>query len=81
LPTHQKKNFARSDQKNFGGSITALLADIKSSTALMEKLDQEEARAISDLVLQLMMDAVHRYNGYVVQGSRCVKRCAAGAAR
>jgi len=32
---------------------------------LIEGLDPEEARAIIDLTLQLMMDAVHRYEGYV----------------
>src|SRR4030095_12397476 len=30
-------------------------------------LDPEEARAIIDPALQLMMDAVHRYEGYVAQ--------------
>src|SRR4029453_6292827 len=30
-------------------------------------LDSEEARAIIDPALQLMMDAVHRYDGYVAQ--------------
>jgi class 3 adenylate cyclase len=44
--------------------VTALFADIKGSTELMRELDPEEARAIVDPVLQLMMDAVHRYDGY-----------------
>ena len=39
----------------------------KGSTALIEGLDPEEARAIIDPALQLMMDAVHRYDGYVAQ--------------
>jgi class 3 adenylate cyclase len=47
--------------------ITALFADLKGSTALIEGLDPEEARAIIDPALQLMMDAVHRYEGYVAQ--------------
>jgi class 3 adenylate cyclase/predicted ATPase len=47
--------------------ITALFADLKGSTALIEGLDPEEARAIIDPALQLMMDAVHRYDGYVAQ--------------
>jgi class 3 adenylate cyclase len=34
---------------------------------LIEGLDPEEARAIIDPALQLMMDAVHRYDGYVAQ--------------
>jgi class 3 adenylate cyclase/predicted ATPase len=50
-------------------TVTALFADIKGSTELMEKLDPEEARAVIDPVLQLMMDAVHRYDGYVVQSA------------
>src|SRR3989442_2931284 len=48
-------------------TITALFADLKGSTALLEGLDPEEARAIIDPALQLMMDAVHRYEGYVAQ--------------
>ena len=48
-------------------TITALFADLKGSTALIEGLDPEDARAIIDPALQLMMDAVHRYDGYVSQ--------------
>src|SRR5262245_48750071 len=48
-------------------TITALFADLKGSTALIEGLDPEEARAILDPALQLMMDAVHGYDGYVAQ--------------
>ena len=48
-------------------TITALFADLKGSTALIESLDPEDARAIIDPALQLMMDAVHRYDGYVAQ--------------
>jgi len=48
-------------------TITALFADLKGSTALIEGLDPEEARAIIDPALQLMMAAVHRYEGYVAQ--------------
>src|SRR5712692_5475334 len=48
-------------------TITALFADIKGSVELMETLDPEEARGIVDPALQLMMDAVHRYEGYVTQ--------------
>src|SRR6266850_5393548 len=47
--------------------ITAVCADRKGSTALIEGLDPEEARAIIDPALQLMMNAVHRYEGYVAQ--------------
>lgn len=48
-------------------SSTALFADLKGSTALIEGLDPEAARALIDPALQLMMDAVHRYEGYVAQ--------------
>jgi class 3 adenylate cyclase len=48
-------------------TITALFADLKGSTALIEGLDPEEARAIIDPALQLMMDAVHQYDGFVAQ--------------
>ena len=48
-------------------TITALFADLKGSTALIEGLDPEDARAIIDPALQVMMDAVHRYDGYVAQ--------------
>ncbi|MGH7821172.1 MAG: AAA family ATPase, partial [Candidatus Binatia bacterium] len=47
--------------------ITALFADIKGLVELMEDLDPEEARAIVDPALRIMMDAVHHYEGYVAQ--------------
>src|SRR5215475_1121024 len=50
-------------------TITALFADIKGSMALIEDLDPEEARTIVDPALTIMMDAVHRYEGYVVQST------------
>ena len=49
--------------------VTALFADIKGSTELMRDLDPEEARAIIDPALKLMIDAAHRYDGYVVQST------------
>jgi class 3 adenylate cyclase len=50
-------------------TVTALFADIKGSTELMEDLDPEAARAIIDPALKLMIDAAHRYDGYVVQST------------
>ena len=50
-------------------TVTALFADIKGSTDLMEDLDPEEARAIVDPALKLMIDAARRYDGYVVQST------------
>src|SRR5262245_41707473 len=48
-------------------TITALFADIKGSMGLIEDLDPEEARQLVDPALHFMMDAVHRYEGYVAQ--------------
>jgi len=50
-------------------TVTALFADIKGSMELIEDLDPEEARAIVDPALKLMMEAVQRYDGYVVQST------------
>jgi class 3 adenylate cyclase/tetratricopeptide (TPR) repeat protein len=50
-------------------TVTALFADIKGSTEMMESLDPEQARAIVDPALKLMIEAVHRYDGYVVQST------------
>jgi class 3 adenylate cyclase len=50
-------------------TVTALFADIKGSMELMEDLDPEQARAIVDPALKLMMEAVHRYDGYIVQST------------
>jgi class 3 adenylate cyclase len=50
-------------------TVTALFADIKGSTELIRDLDPEEARALVDPVLRLMMGAVHRYEGYVTQST------------
>jgi class 3 adenylate cyclase len=45
--------------------VTFLFADIKGSQDLIEDLDPEEARAIFDPALKLMMEAFHHYGGYV----------------
>jgi len=50
-------------------TVTALFADIKGSTELMQDLDPEEARAVIDPALKLMIEAVRRYDGYVVQST------------
>jgi double zinc ribbon protein len=60
-------------------TVTALFADIKGSMELMEDLDPEEARAIIDPALKLMIDAVHRYDGSLCNRpamafSRCLAR-------
>jgi class 3 adenylate cyclase len=63
---------SRQSPEALGGerkTVTALFADIKGSVELMEGLDPEEARAIVDPALKLMIDAVHRYGGYIVQST------------
>jgi class 3 adenylate cyclase len=50
-------------------TVTALFADIKGSMELMQDLDPEDARAIVDPALKLMIDAVRRYDGYIVQST------------
>src|SRR6516165_5784885 len=48
-------------------TVTALFADIRGSTELMEVLDPEEAHAVVDPVLRIMVEAVHRYEGYIAR--------------
>src|SRR5215510_5703714 len=67
IRTEQAALAARGNTDGERKTITALFADLKGSTALIEGLDPEEARAIIDPALQLMMEAVHRYEGYVAQ--------------
>ncbi|MBV8361366.1 MAG: AAA family ATPase [Deltaproteobacteria bacterium] len=50
-------------------TITALFADIKGSMELIENLDPEQARNIIDPALRLMMEAIRRYGGRVVQST------------
>ena len=50
-------------------TVTALFADIKGSMDMIEDLDPEEARAIVDPALKLMIEAVQRYGGYVAQST------------
>ena len=65
LPKEADASALEGDRK----TVTALFADIKGSTELMRDLDPEEARAIIDPALKLMIDAAHRYDGYVVQST------------
>jgi class 3 adenylate cyclase len=50
-------------------TITALFADIKGSMELIENLDPEQARNIIDPALKVMMEAIQRYGGHVVQST------------
>jgi class 3 adenylate cyclase len=47
--------------------VTVLFADLKGSMELLADRDPEEARKLLDPVLELMMEAVHRYDGTVNQ--------------
>jgi class 3 adenylate cyclase/tetratricopeptide (TPR) repeat protein len=47
--------------------VTVLFADLKGSTELIRDLDPEQAQALLDPALHLMMDAVHRFEGTVNQ--------------
>ena len=58
---------ARDSAEGERKTVTHVFADLTGSTALIEGLDPEETRAIIDPALQIVMDAVHRYEGYVAQ--------------
>jgi class 3 adenylate cyclase/tetratricopeptide (TPR) repeat protein len=47
--------------------VTVLFADLKGSMELLADRDPEEARKVLDPVLELMMEAVHHYEGTVNQ--------------
>jgi hypothetical protein len=44
--------------------VTVLFADLKGSMELLADRDPEEARKLLDPVIEHMMEAVHRYEGY-----------------
>jgi class 3 adenylate cyclase len=50
-------------------TVTALFADIKGSMELIEDLDPEDARAIVDPALTLMIESARRFDGYIVQST------------
>src|SRR5258706_9156044 len=47
--------------------VTVLFADLKGSMELLAERDPEEAGPLLDPVLELMLEAVHRYEGTVNQ--------------
>ena len=47
--------------------VTVLFVDVKGSTDLASALDPEEFHAVMDAAFQLMLDAVHRWEGTVNQ--------------
>src|SRR5215469_7189176 len=58
-PIHLADATASENVEGERKTVTALFADIKGSTELEQDLDPEEARAIVDPALKLMIDAVH----------------------
>ena len=55
-----------------------MFADIKGSTELIEEVHPEEERAIIAAALKLMIEAVRRYDGYIVQSTgMAFLRCSA----
>ena len=45
--------------------VTVLFADIRGSTALIDRLDPEEALEMLGPVLQVLMDAIHQHDGFM----------------
>jgi len=68
-PTHlaEKILTSRSALEGERKQVTVLFADLKGSMELVADCDPEEARKLLDPVLELMMQAVHRYEGTVNQ--------------
>ena len=68
-PKHLAKKILTSRESLQGErkQVTVLFADLKGSMELLADRDPEEARKILDPVLELMMEAVHRYEGTVNQ--------------
>ena len=66
IPAAEKASVVAEGERK---TVTALFADLKGSTELMASLDPEEARAIVDPALKIMVGAVRRYEGYVVQST------------
>src|SRR5215813_4669566 len=69
VPRHLAEKILASRQSLEGErkQVTVLFADIRDSMKLIENRDPEEAQKIIDPVLQVMMDAVHRFEGTVNQ--------------
>jgi class 3 adenylate cyclase/tetratricopeptide (TPR) repeat protein len=69
VPKHLAEKILASRHKLEGErkQVTVLFADIRESTKLVEPLDPEDAQKLIDPVLDIMMEAVHRYEGTVNQ--------------
>jgi predicted ATPase/class 3 adenylate cyclase len=69
VPIRIKAETADASLQGERKTATVLFADIKGSMELIEDLDPEEARAIVDPALKLMMEAVQHFGGYVAQST------------
>ncbi|MFP3559866.1 zinc ribbon domain-containing protein, partial [Paraburkholderia sp. SIMBA_049] len=58
---------ARGEPAGERKTVTALFADMAGSTALIHDLDPEVAHRLIVPVVELMMEAVHYYEGYVAK--------------
>ncbi|BDB27480.1 adenylate/guanylate cyclase domain-containing protein [Cupriavidus sp. P-10] len=58
---------ARGEAAGERKTITVLFADMAGSTALIHDLDPEDAHRLITPVIDLMMEAVHYYEGYVAK--------------
>ena len=58
---------ARGESAGERKTITALFADMAGSTALIHDRDPEDAHRLITPVIELMMEAVHYYEGYVAK--------------
>ncbi|WP_201703801.1 AAA family ATPase [Paraburkholderia kirstenboschensis] len=58
---------ARGETAGERKSVTVLFADLADSTALIRDLDPEDAHRLITPVVELMMGAVHHYEGYVAK--------------
>ena len=69
FPRHLAEKILASRQSLEGErkQVTVLFADIRGSTKLIEGLIPKRRRRLSIRCLQVMMDAVHRYEGTVNQ--------------
>ncbi len=69
IPSHlaEKILTSRSAIEGERKQVTVLFADLKGSMELLADRDPEVARKLLDPVIELMMEAVHRYEGTVNQ--------------
>ncbi len=67
IRSEQAAREARGESAGERKTITVLFADMAGSTALIHDLDPEEAHRLITPVIELMMEAVHYYEGYVAK--------------